>query len=250
MTIAKRMMAVKTCTVFLLGMLCMPLTVHAQEYRDVVFLKNGSVIKGFYKELYPSDSLRMETIDGGILVCAFSDIERIAKERTKIYVVNTQDSDLLPPRIWRPKGYIGSVEYERDINSSDSRIITSAMFTVHGYQFNPYIFLGVGLGFQQMEYETDGVKLSFTKSTVPLFADAKIHLLKTRIAPFVEGRLGYCISGFKGIYFNPTVGVSFGISPKTGGILAFGYSFQKLKGNEETDKTKLEGLSFRVGLFF
>ena len=250
MTIAKRMMAVKTCTVFLLGMLCMPLTVHAQEYRDVVFLKNGSVIKGFYKELYPSDSLRMETIDGGILVCAFSDIERIAKERTKIYVVNTQDADLLPPRIWRPKGYISSLEYERDFNSSDSRLITSTMFTVHGYQFNPYLYLGAGLGFQQMEYETDGVKLLFTKTTIPLFADAKIHLLKTRIAPFVEGRLGYCISGFKGLYFNPTVGVSFGISPKTGGILAFGYSFQKLKGNEETDKTKLEGLSFRVGLFF
>ena len=216
----------------------------------MVFLKNGSVIKGFYKELYPSDSLRMETIDGGVLVCAFSDIERIAKERTKIYVVNTQNADMLPPRIWRPKGYIGSIEYERDFNSSDSRIITSAMFTVHGYQFNPYIFLGIGIGFQQMEYETDGVKLSFTKTTVPLFADAKIHLLKTRIAPFVEGRLGYCVSGFKGLYFNPTVGVSFGISPRTGGLLAFGYSFQKLKGNEETDRTKLEGLSFRVGLFF
>ena len=239
-----------TFVALLLAMLCLSSTVEAQDYRDVVFLKNGSVIKGFYKELYPSDSLRMETIDGGVLVCAFSDIERIAKERTKIYVVNTQDADLLPPRIWRPKGYIGSLEYERDFNSSDSRLITSAMFTVHGYQFNPYIFLGIGIGFQQMEYETDGVKLSFTKTTVPLFADAKIHLLKTRIAPFVEGRLGYCVSGFKGLYFNPTVGVSFGISPRTGGLLAFGYSFQKLKGNEETDRTKLEGLSFRVGLFF
>ena len=250
MTIANRMMPVKTCMVFLLGMLCMPLTVQAQEYRDVVFLKNGSVIKGFYKELYPSDSLRMETIDGGVLVCAFSDIERIAKERTKIYVVNTQDNDLLPSRIWRPKGYNGSIEYERDINSSDSHLITSAMFTVHGYQFNPYLFLGAGIGFQHMEYEDGGLKLSFTESTIPLFADAKIHLLKTRIAPFVEGRIGYCIKGFKGLYFNPSVGVSFGISPKTGGILAFGYSFQKLKGNEEIDKTTLEGLSFRVGLFF
>ena len=250
MTITNRKKTTLTFAALLLGMLCHSLIVEAQDYRDVVFLKNGSVIKGFYKELYPSDSLRMETIDGGVLVCAFSDIERIAKERTKIYVVNTQNADMLPPRIWRPKGYIGSLEYERDFNSSDSRLITSAMFTVHGYQFNPYIFLGIGIGFQQMEYETDGVKLSFTKTTVPLFADAKIHLLKTRIAPFVEGRLGYCVSGFKGSYFNPTVGVSFGISPRTGGLLAFGYSFQKLKGNEETDRTKLEGLSFRVGLFF
>ena len=86
-------------------LLCLPSIIRAQEYRDVVFLKNGSVIKGFYKELYPADSLRMETIDGGILVCAFSDIERIAKERTRIYVVNTQEDNLLAHRRWRPRGY-------------------------------------------------------------------------------------------------------------------------------------------------
>ena len=234
----------------LLGLACLSSTAQAQDYRDVVFLKNGSVIKGFYKELYPSDSLRMETIDGGVLVCAFSDIERIAKERTRIYVVNTQEADILPPRVWRPKGYIGSIEYGRDVNSSDSHIVTSSFFTVHGYQFNPYFFVGLGLGIQHMEYENGGLRLSFTESTVPLFADIKIHLLKSRIAPFVAGRVGYCVRGFKGFYLNPSAGVSFGISPRTGGYLALGYSFQKLKGNEDIDKTSLEGISFRVGLFF
>lgn len=234
----------------LLGLACLSSTVQAQEYRDVVFLKNGSVIKGFYKELYPSDSLRMETIDGGVLVCAFSDIERIAKERTQIYVVNTQEADLLPPRVWRPKGYIGSIEYGRDINSSDSHIVTTSLFTVHGYQFNPYFYLGLGLGFQYMEYENGGLRLSFTESTVPLFADVKVHLLKSRIAPFIDGRAGYSVRGFKGVYLNPSAGVSFGISPRTGGYLAIGYSFQKLKGYDEIDKTRLEGMSFRVGLFF
>lgn len=70
--------------------------VSAQDYRDVVFLKNGSVIKGFYRELYPSDTLRMETIDGGIFVCAMSDVVRIAKERTSLYVVNIQDEASMP----------------------------------------------------------------------------------------------------------------------------------------------------------
>ena len=237
-------------TILLLILAFVVSSVQAQEYRDVVFLKNGSVIKGFYKELYPSDSLRMETIDGGVLVCAFSDIERIAKERTRIYVVNTQETDMLPPRVWRPKGYIGSIEYGRDINSSDSHLVTSAMFTVHGYQFNPYYYFGLGLGIQHMEYETGGLKMLFTESTVPLFADMKIHLLKSRIAPFVDGRIGYCIRGFKGFYLNPSAGVSFGISPKTGGYMGLGYSFQKINAKGETDKTKLEGVSFRVGLFF
>ena len=250
MKMAKRETTTLNHLALLLAMFSLTITVQAQEYRDVVFLKNGSVIKGFYKELYPSDSLRMETIDGGLLVCDFNDIERIAKERTRIYIVNTQDAELLPTRIWRPKGYIGAVEYGRDINSSDSHLVTSAMVTVHGYQFSPYLFLGVGLGVQHMEYETEGLKMSFTKSTIPLIAEVKAHLTKARIAPFVDSRIGYCVSGFKGLYMNPSVGVSFGISPKTGGSLALGYSFQRLKGNEDTDKTKLEGISFRVGLFF
>ena len=93
----------KRITGIIVLLACFLSAVQAQEYRDVVFLKNGSVIKGFYKELYPNDSLRMETIDGGVLVCAFSDVERIAKERTSLYVVNVQE-DLDPPiRTWRPK---------------------------------------------------------------------------------------------------------------------------------------------------
>lgn len=121
---------------------------------------------------------------------------------------------------------------------------------MHGYQFNPYFFLGGGLGIQHMEYEESGLKLSFTESTVPVFADVKVHLLKTRIAPFVEGRVGYSIKGFKGFYLNPSAGISFGISPRTAGYLGLGYSYQELKGNEDTDKTELEGVSFRVGLAF
>lgn len=85
----------------------------------MVFLKNGSVIKGFYKELYPNDSLRMETIDGGVLVCAFSDVERIAKERTSLYVVNVQE-DIDPPiRTWRPKGLLASHGYPYTFVSSE-----------------------------------------------------------------------------------------------------------------------------------
>lgn len=238
-------------TIVLLCLACQPSTACAQEYRDVVFLKNGSVIKGFYKELYPSDSLRMETIDGGVLVCAFSDIERIAKERVRIYVVNTQEDNLLAHRNWHPRRYVGSIEYGRDVNAADSRIVTSGLFTVHGYQFYPFLFLGLGLGIQHIEYENDGLKMSYSESTIPLFADAKIYLLKTRISPFIEGRAGYSIKGFKGFYLNPSAGMSFGISPKTAGYLTLGYSFQQLKGHEdETGKDDLEGISFRVGLMF
>ena len=38
-------------TIILLCLLW-PMASRAQDYRDVVFMKNGSVIKGFYKELW------------------------------------------------------------------------------------------------------------------------------------------------------------------------------------------------------
>lgn len=224
------------------------LQAEAQEYRDVVFLKNGSVIKGFYKELYPDDSLRMETIDGGMLVCAFSDVERIAKERTSIYVVNVQDEGELPPRIWRPKGYRGFLEYGQDTNSSESKIVATGLLTIHGYQFNRHLFLGAGFGIQHYEYRADQFTLSISQNTMPIFAEVQIDLLRTRITPYIESRVGYSVTGFKGIYFNPSAGVIFCMTPRTGGYLSLGYSFQKYK--EDGEHKKLEGFSFHLGLFF
>jgi hypothetical protein len=238
----------KRITGIIVLLTCFLSAVQAQEYRDVVFLKNGSVIKGFYKELYPNDSLRMETIDGGVLVCAFSDVERIAKERTSLYVVNVQE-DIDPPiRTWRPKGYRGFLEYGQDTNSKESKIVATGLITVHGYQLNRNLFVGGGFGLQHFEYREKQYVFSMTENTMPVFADVQFSFLRTRIAPFIEGRAGYSVTGLKGLYCNPSAGVNFGITPRMGGYLSLGYSLQEYKENDE--KNKLEGLSFHMGLYF
>ena len=224
--------------------------VSAQDYRDVVFLKNGTVIKGFYNELFPGDSLRMETIDGGVLICAMSDIARIAKERTSLYVVNIQDEASMPKRIWRPQGYRGFIEYGQETNLDDSGLKMSSLMTVHGYQFNRHVFLGVGFGLQNVEYSTNGFKLSFDRRVIPVFGDVQLSVLKTRITPLVDCRIGYSISGLKGTYFNPSVGVDFGISPRFGGYILLGYSQQKYKDEDDNTNKKLKALSLHCGLHF
>ena len=234
-------------TIILLCLLW-PMASRAQDYRDVVFMKNGSVINGFYKELYPGDSLRMETIDGGVFICAFKDIERIAKERTSVYVVNIQDDIELQKRVWRPAGYRGYLEYGQDTNGKDNNLIAYSLLTVHGYQFNRHVFLGAGFGMQRYEYETSGIKLSFTQNSIPLFADFQFYILRSRITPALGCRTGYTVKGLKGLYLNPSVSVDFGMTPRVGGYLSLGYSLQKYKENNE--KKQLEGLSFHMGLHF
>jgi hypothetical protein len=48
---------------------------------DIVYLKNGSIIKGVIIEQVPNVSLKIETRDGSIFVYKFEEIEKIAREQ-------------------------------------------------------------------------------------------------------------------------------------------------------------------------
>ncbi len=51
-----------------------------QEYEEVVYLKNGSVIKGTIIEQVPDVSIKIQTKDGNTFVYQMDEIERITKE--------------------------------------------------------------------------------------------------------------------------------------------------------------------------
>ena len=50
-------------------------------YRDVVSLKNGSVIKGVIIEQIPGEKLKIETSDGSLFVYQMSEVAKITKEK-------------------------------------------------------------------------------------------------------------------------------------------------------------------------
>ena len=56
----------------------------AQDMRDVVYLKNGSIIKGIIIEQIPDISYKIETSDGSVFVCLYPDVEKIIKEKTEL----------------------------------------------------------------------------------------------------------------------------------------------------------------------
>lgn len=52
----------------------------AQDRVDVVYLKNGSVVRGTIVEQVPNESIKLETADGSIFVFKMSEVERIVRE--------------------------------------------------------------------------------------------------------------------------------------------------------------------------
>ena len=46
---------------------------------DVVYLKNGSIIKGMVIETIPNETIKIETADGSIFVYPFDEVERMVK---------------------------------------------------------------------------------------------------------------------------------------------------------------------------
>ena len=54
----------------------------AEEYNDVVHLKNGSIIKGTIIEQIPGQLIKVENPEGNIVILNVEEISKIVKERT------------------------------------------------------------------------------------------------------------------------------------------------------------------------
>ncbi len=57
-------------------------SLYAQNYLDVVYLKNGSIIRGIIIEQIPSESLKIQTNDGNVFVFSIEEVSKLAKEQT------------------------------------------------------------------------------------------------------------------------------------------------------------------------
>lgn len=53
------------------------------EYVDIVYLKNGSIIRGIVIEQIPNVSIKIQTKDGSIFVYKMEEVEKITKELSK-----------------------------------------------------------------------------------------------------------------------------------------------------------------------
>ena len=165
---------------FLLLLAAAQITTSAKE---VIYLKNGSIIKGDIVEIIPNKTLTVETADGSTFVCNYDDIDKITREKTENNEVKAtpepkQGNKLSPLK----RGYSAQINSDIFANSlTCGPVIT----TVHGFRFNPKISIGLGTGIRFDPYNED--------YAIPVFANVRYDILNRKISPFMAANSGIAI---------------------------------------------------------
>ena len=166
-------------------------------------------------------------------------------------------------------GYRGFADLGYTIGVGDYNLGRFEISTTHGYQVNPYFFVGGGVGFHFMSsYETKDMDIPLdkrdSKVSIPLFADFRGTFSKRKFAPFADLKLGYFVTNNDGFYGNVSAGCRMALKGKQGISLSIGYTYEKLefqtfsRFNSTTSmnhtrtprKLDCEGISIKLGYEF
>jgi hypothetical protein len=190
-------------------------------YQDVVYLKNGSKIKGVIIEQIPSVSLRIETTDGSVFVFKMEEIEKMTKEATLLKKDISSEQNIKSSEGLK-KGYKGIIDIGYQIGIGDYGMDRLKFNFINGYQFNPNISIGLGLGLRY--FIVDGT------AYVPIFTDFRTTFLDNNISPYFSLGIGYSVTngGGVGFFLNPNLGTSFKVSKRSAINLGIGYELQKM----------------------
>jgi sRNA-binding regulator protein Hfq len=198
---------------------------------DVVYLKNGSIIRGLIIEQVPNQSIKIQTKDRNVFVFKYDEIEKITKENAINNNSNNSGNDTQTTGEFKKKGFInlteinycpgvGDVKFEN--LSAKNEDYSFGFKTVLGYQFNEHLSLGLGVGIDKYK----NIEL------LPLTLDTRVSILKGKVSPVFIGDIGYSfgLNGVEGgLVINPQVGIRTYISKNTAYIFNIGYKWQKQK---------------------
>ena len=226
----------------------------AQNAKEkIVYLKDGSVVKGIIIEQITNESLKVQTADGSVYSFLIDDIEKITKGNLR--------PDNLTLTHWTPSdisGYRGFVDigYTAGIEDVTHRMDRAEFVTSHGYQFNPHLFFGAGAG---IHYYFDNPGHRTETLMIPCFADFRWTILNPKASPLLGVKAGYSLGtndNFDGgFYLAPSLGAKFMISKKNEINISACYSIQwadnycniyryRYYGN------KLKGITLKLGFGF
>jgi hypothetical protein len=166
-------------------------------------------------------------------------------------------------------GYRGFADLGYTIGVGDYEFGRVEVNTTHGYQINPYIFIGAGAGLHFMSsYETPDMDIALdtrdSKVCIPIFAAARVNFTKTKVSPFIDVKGGTFVTSGDGLYLAAAAGCRIATTGKQGLNISLGYTFEKLEFetfgrftsthnmNYTRNPRKLdaEGVSIKIGYEF
>lgn len=203
---------------------------------DVVYLKNGSVVRGLIVEEVPMVSLKIQTADRSIFVFRLDEIEKIE------HVYDFKPPHLLHPGIMaeRPATAPGVAEvpapwsmgveytYGGSLRNSDVGNL-HGLYGLIGYNVTPRLSTSLGFGVEDLQYI----------NWIPIFVDVNLKINPEAHpagnSPFFYGRLGVSTPTGEQDYYNDyeaglMAGAGFGFKMRLSHSMNFhasiGYRYQ------------------------
>lgn len=230
--------------------LSLGLCIFAQAQRktqDVLYLKNGSVIRGSLQEMSSTGKISIQTADKSLWVYEQDEILRMAKEDVAGFTMPE-------------KGYfiIADLGLFAGRNDFYTRLNPS-LHVVNGYQFNKRWMAGIGIGLDRFEY----------RGYAPLFGEGRFLVLNKQTSPVLSARAGWAIPTYNefvngerlykgGLSLGGSIGITRYIGSKTGIQASVGYNYQETKftnpwwwgEGKSTTYTRYHSLEVRFGFLF
>jgi hypothetical protein len=168
-------------------------------FTEVIYLKNGSVIRGIIVEIVPNTSYTIKTADNSVFVFEEKEIIKIAREfsenssnsksnKTSLNIINTT----------MEAGY-GAKSGQYGLNVINVNALIN-------YQLKEHISVSGGIGMRRFE--------EAEITMIPVFVDGKISMPNKDISPYLGLAVGYSLNVSNGIensgvLVNPQLGIQF-----------------------------------------
>lgn len=139
----------------------------------------------------------------------------------------------------------GSIEGGRTFHTDDLEMFsTTDIYTTHGVQLGFHFYIGAGAG----------VRLGDDYTSIPLYGSVRYTLLKKKISPFIDAKIGYSLLDAAGFYANPGAGVNWNFYKSLSVFLKVGYTYNSEAygeaWNKDGEAVYPHGVSASIGFSF
>ncbi len=241
-----------------------------EELTDVVYLKDGSVLKGLIVNYEQGATLKFRLQNGEEIVIIDSEIARIVQDvrepKANSYdeLINGQAKAKPKEQVYNFKErgfYNATMLGSLNTRSGNEYKMGLSFHNVSGFQFSRWLGIGLGVGIET--YGTDDDEVIY-----PVFAEFRGYFNKKIKAPYYTLSAGY---GFMttnkkefiteargGWMLHPAIGLRFNAKKRSNLTADIGYKFQKayfrrdftFNGDIEIRDVLYQRLIIRVGLLF
>lgn len=201
--------------ILILSILLATGNVNAQSKSDVVYLKNGSILRGKVIDNEPGVKTTIEIVGSNIIVIPDSVIRIVEMDQR------------VPAKEYEIKGY--PVEMASAVSFYGGSQNSGGFTFITSYRFPFRLSVGVGIGIEWFDHQQ-----------IPFMADAKYYFIKGSLSPYIYAQGGYAVplsqegddewTKYKGGMLAGTgAGMRFNFTKRNALFFSLGYRYQKIE---------------------